>query len=159
MSQLLVFYVLICINQVAGGLVGCSRQGTQQAVHKQGPKRSGSPCVGTEGSDNFYLLTFLYGSWTNRPPPLPAGWRGPGGFLTAAGAERSWPRSCSTGVSVRCRPCPAEPGEPAPSRRSDCCGTWWLPWRRLCRSCPPASGARSPATSNVSAGQSHRRAF
>lgn len=58
--------------------------------------------------------------------------------------------SSSTGASVRCRHCPARPVGPARSRKSGCFATWWAPWRRLCRSCPPASGARSRATSSVS---------
>lgn len=58
--------------------------------------------------------------------------------------------SSSTGASARCRLCPAGPAGPALSRRSGSFATWWPPWRRLCRSCPPASGAHSRATSNVS---------
>ncbi|XP_029076013.1 syntaxin-16 isoform X4 [Monodon monoceros] len=56
--------------------------------------------------------------------------------------------SSSTGASVQCRHCPARPAGPARSRKSGCFATWWAPWRRLCRSCPPASGARSRATSS-----------
>lgn len=91
-------------------------------------------------------------------PQVPAHLRGQTLCVSVRHAGTSGPRptvstpvtpSSSIGVSVRYRRCPAGPAGPAQSRRS-APRTWWPRWPRPCRSCPPASGMHSPATSDVS---------